>query len=129
MRKVTQEELDHMISDYHEYIYAYRHTGTKANFKSQPHFEELDLSGLDFTGADLENASFMESDCTGANFKCSNLIGARFDRSILENANFEQTNCRNAHFRKALCKNTNFLDAEEYDLTYAIKCLSEDERS
>ena len=64
-----------------------------ANFTPQ-----MDLKGVDLTGAKLPGASFYRTDVTSANFADADLSKAVFSMANLTNANFSGANLDGANF-------------------------------
>lgn len=96
MRKVTQAELDKMISDYERWLRA----GEPVNSQIiTPSFSNLDFSNLSFRHANLHRARFENSILTGCNFR---------------RANLERVNFRKANLTKAILKEANLFRADLY---------------
>jgi len=77
----------------------------------QAMLDNLDLSGVDFSGANLQNAFLQNSNLEGANFQNANLRGAYLNMANLKNANFQNADLRFAKLIGAQIEGANFQDA------------------
>lgn len=73
--------------------------------------DNLDLSGVDFSGANLQHAFLRGSNLTHANFSGANLRGAFLNDCILEGTNFENADLRFAKLLGAKIGSCNFANA------------------
>lgn len=75
----------------------------------------LDLQGLDLSGANLQDANLSNVDFSNSNLRQANLSGANlyltnFSGSDLSQANFENASAKSANFSAAILKQASFLD-------------------
>ncbi|CAH0536124.1 DUF2169 family type VI secretion system accessory protein [Vibrio marisflavi] len=75
-------------------------------------FAKKNLSELDLSGIDLSGASFQDAILSKTNFSGCNLSGCQFSNAIADEADFTQSNVSKAQFHHAILTQTSFVKAE-----------------
>src|SRR5688572_20321172 len=83
-RRLSQEELAHILGEHRKWIESNETKGKKANLSGE------DLSGLNLARVNLSKADLSKADLTDANLQGANLTEANLQGANLTRANFEQ---------------------------------------